>query len=395
MRRVQPTGYPDDDLREIQRAQTLFEAGDLDVVALEAILFQPLRVGGYEGEPLDLTPQPDVAARRVKPELDAPERLRRRPVVAPVVVERAHPEPFRAKQFEVDVGDAAPLPHRKALGHGQQDTVFEHHGLPVPGQIGRRFARARSRIHVGGQATRGGRTGQQAAVLGAADGDRATGKVGQHRRTRQRGLGAGRNRHEHVLADLHVQHEAGQVGGGEQQIGTERRLDPREPDGAALIVAGRDLAALVELPIGGQVRLRRHAEHLAAVDDHGGVVDAVPVADGRADHQDRQQLGGGRDDVRDGPVDVVEQQVLQDDVFNGVTGQRQLRENGQRYAVVVALPGHPQDRLGVRRRVTDDGVMRARGDAGKALAVSVVKVHRPSIVASGVSTPRRRVSPTP
>lgn len=131
------------------------------------------------------------------------------------------------------------------------------------------------------------------------------------------------------------------------------------------------------------------------MDDHGGVVDAVPVADGRADHQDRQQLGGGRDDVRDGPVDVVEQQVLQDDVFNGVTGQRQLRENGQRYAVVVALPGHPQDRLGVRRRVTDDGVMRARGDAGKALAVSVVKVHRPSIVASGVSTPRRRVSPTP
>lgn len=109
------------------------------------------------------------------------------------------------------------------------------------------------------------------------------------------------------------------------------------------------------------------------MDDHGGVVDAVPVADGRADHQDRQQLGGGRDDVRDGPVDVVEQQVLQDDVFNGVTGQRQLRENGQRYAVVVALPGHPQDRLGVRRGVTDDGVMRARGDAGKALAVSVVK----------------------
>ena len=92
--RVQPAGNPDDDLRIVQRTQPLFEPGDLDVVGLIAILLQPLRIGRDERKTLNLAPQPDVAGRWVEPELDAPERLRQRPVVAPVVVERPHPQPF-------------------------------------------------------------------------------------------------------------------------------------------------------------------------------------------------------------------------------------------------------------------------------------------------------------
>ena len=188
-------------------------------------------------------------------------------------------------------------PFGEALGLGEQHAVLPDHRLAVPGQVGGRLALPRGGVDVGGQAPRRRRAGQQAAVLGAADRDRAAGQVGQHRRARQRRLRAGRNRHEHVLADLDVQHEAGQVGRGEQQVGAERRLDVADADDAALVVAGRDLAALVELPVGRQVRLGHHAEHHAAVDDHGGVVDAVPVAQRRADHQHRQQVGGGRDDV--------------------------------------------------------------------------------------------------
>ena len=69
--------------------------------------------------------------------------------------------------------------------------------------------------------------------------------------------------------------------------------------------------------------------------------------------------------------------------------------SGERDGIVVALPGHSKDRFGIRCRVADDRLVRACGDAGKALAVSVVKVHRPSIVVPCVSTRSRRVSPTP
>ena len=92
--RIQPAGNPDDDLRVVQRAQPLFQPGDLDVVGLVAILLQALRIGRHEREPLDLAPQSDVAGRWVEPELNAPERLRQRPVVTPVIVECPHPQPF-------------------------------------------------------------------------------------------------------------------------------------------------------------------------------------------------------------------------------------------------------------------------------------------------------------
>ena len=154
-----------------------------------------------------------------------------------------------------------------------------------------------------------------------------------------------------------------------------------DPDGAALVVTRCDLAALVELAVGGQIRLGRHTQYRAAVDDHGGVVDAVPVAQRSADHQHRQQVGGSGDDVAHGILDRVQQHVLQQDVLDGVAGQRQLRENGQCHAVVVALPGQPQHRGGVGRGVADRRVVRARGDPGKPLAVDVVEVHRSSIVA--------------
>ena len=128
--------------------------------------------------------------------------------MAAVVVEGAHPQPLGAQQFGVDVGDTAPLTLGEALGFGQQHAVFVDHRLAVPGQVGGRLALARGGIHVGGQAARRRRAGQQFAVLGAAHGDRAAGQVGQHRRAGQCGLGAGRDRHPHVLADLDVQHEA-------------------------------------------------------------------------------------------------------------------------------------------------------------------------------------------
>jgi hypothetical protein len=166
-----------------------------------------------------------------------------------------------------------------------------------------------------------------------------------------------------------------------------------DPDGAALVVAGRDLAALIELAVGRQIRLGRHTQYRAAVDEDGGVVNTMPIAQRGTDNQHRQQVSRSGDDVGQGILDGVQQHVLQQDVLDGIPGQRQLRENGHRDAVVVAQLSKPEHRGRVGRRVADRGVVRARGDPGKPLAVGVVEVHRLSIVARPAQIGTHRVSP--
>ena len=171
-------------------------------------------------------------------------------MMAPVVVEGAHPQPLGAQQVEVDVGDRASFPAREAFRFGKQAAVLVDHRLAVPGEIRARLPFSGSGIDVGGQTTRRGRSGQQLAIVGAADGDRAAGQIGQHGGTGQCGLRAGRHRDEHVLADLHMQHQPGHVIGGEEQIRSERDVRAEKADRPAHVVAGGDLAAFVELTIG-------------------------------------------------------------------------------------------------------------------------------------------------
>ena len=111
-------------LRVVERAQPLLQAGDLDVVGLVAVLLQPGRIRRHEREPLDLTAQPDVTARRVEPEFDPPEGLRGDPVVAAVVVESAHPQPLLPQQLEVDVGDGSVARPRGTARTRRGNTPF-------------------------------------------------------------------------------------------------------------------------------------------------------------------------------------------------------------------------------------------------------------------------------
>ena len=79
---------------------------------------------------------------------------------------------------------------------------------------------------------------------------------------------------------------------------------------------------------------------------------------------------------------------MQQDVLDGITGQRQLGEDRQGDTVLVALAGQPQHRGGIGRGITDRGVMGARGDADKPVVISRIEVHRPSILAQpGRNTP--------
>ena len=137
---------------------------------------------------------------------------------------------------------------------------------------------------------------------------------------------------------------------------------------AAHVVAGCEMTALVELAIVRQVRLGHDAQHRAAVDHHRSVVEPVPIAQRGADHQHRQQIRGRRDDVEQRLLDRVEQRVLQQHVVDRVARQRQLGEDRQRDAVVVAFARQPQHRRGVGGRIADGGVVCAGGDPHKTLA---------------------------
>ena len=81
----------------------------------------------------------------------------------------------------------------------------------------------------------------------------------------------------------------GHVGGAEDQVGAERHLGAgrRVIVAPAPVVAGREPAPLVELAVGRQVGLRRHAEDPAAVDDDRAVEDPGAVHQRRADHDHR------------------------------------------------------------------------------------------------------------
>ena len=372
---VQTAGDPDDDLGVVQGAQPLLQSGHLNVVGLVAVQLQSGRIAGHERKPLHLAPQSDVASRRVELELDAPEGLQRSAVVAAVVVEGPHPQPLGAQQAQVDVGDRPPVARREPLGLRQQNAVLVDHGLAVPGQIGGRLALAGGGVDIGSQAAGRRRAGEQFAVLGAADGDRAAGQVGQHGGTGQGRLRTGRYRHEHVLADLDVQDQTGQILGGEEQIRPERHVGAEQPDRCADVITRGHLPAFVELPVGRQVGLGRHPEHAAAVDDHRAVVDPVQPAQRRADDEHRQQVNRFRDDPGERVLDRAEQAVLQQDVLDRIPGQGQFREDRDRHRVVVAVPGDPQHRLGVGRGIGQHGGVRAGRHPREAVSVGREEVH--------------------
>ena len=102
----------------------------------------------------------------------------------------------------------------------------------------------------------------------------------------------------------------------------------------------------------------------------------LPWRSGRTHDDDRQQrLGRGRDGD-DRAVDLVEQDVLEQQVVDGVAGQAQLGEEGHRDALRVPQPHLLDDRLGVAGRVARGDREGAGRDPREAVAVGRREVRR-------------------
>ena len=112
------------------------------------------------------------------------------------------------------------------------------------------------------------------------------------------------------------------------------------------------------------------------MNDHRGVVDPVPVAQRRPDHERRQQVRRRHHEVEQRILDGIQQRVLQQDVLDRIAGQRQLREYRQRDVVVVTGPRQPQHRVGVGRRVRERGVVGAGNSPHEAVPIGRIEVHR-------------------
>ena len=221
VRRVEAAAHADDGLGRADGVEPLLEAGDLDVVGLVAVELEPRRVVGHEREAVDLAHQADVALRRAERELDLAE-LVGGVVGAPVVVEAPLPQPLLPQPVEVDVDHGAARAVGEPLALAEQVAALVDHRLAVPAQVGRRLALSRRGIDVRRQAPRARAAHEQPTVLGAGDRDRAAAQVGQHRRAGERGAGARRHRHPHVLAHLDVHRQAGDVVRREHEVGPER-----------------------------------------------------------------------------------------------------------------------------------------------------------------------------
>ena len=129
-------------------------------------------------------------------------------------------------------------------------------------------------VDVAGDRAAGMRLAEHAPPVGLADGDVARRQVGHDGRAGHGGEARGRDRRPHVLADLDVQRQMGEVLAVEQQLGAERDRGPAELDlGGHGVPGGAELALLVVLAVLREVALGDDAEDPAAVQDDRRVVD--------------------------------------------------------------------------------------------------------------------------
>src|SRR5213076_3392142 len=124
------------------------------------------------------------------------------------------PHAVLAQRDQIDVGhDRAPV-EREALGLGDHLATLGDEAVAVPGEVRRRLAEAGGAVHLDRQVLRGRGAHQLLTVLPLADRDVRGREVREHGGAGERRQRPGRHRRPQVLADVGVQHEAGEVGRG-------------------------------------------------------------------------------------------------------------------------------------------------------------------------------------
>ncbi len=315
------------------------------------------RVRGHEGEPRHRALQGHGCVGEVEARRD-PSDAQRLLVVGAVDV-AGHPHAVGDEPVEVHVGlDQRPLA-AEPLRLGEDVAVLRDQRVPVPGEIGGRLVRARAGVDVRGDGPGGVRRAELLAIARLAHGDVAARRVRHHRGAGHRRVGARRDRHPEVLADLDRHREVVEVVGGEEEVGPERHGVVEQRDGVdGGLASGAEMTLLVELAVVRQVALRDDAEHLPAVQHRGDVEQLVMNLQRKPHDQHRRQCRRRRAHVIQRVQRRFDQRLLVEEILVAVADQAQLGEHRQRH-VPRRGPLGEFDRL--LRRCTGD---RRGGGAG-------------------------------
>ncbi len=271
-------------------------------------------------------------------------------------------DPGRLRQQHAVLGDQA---------MAAEDDVRRGLGRPAAGHRIRRDAPARLADH------------QVGAVPALADRLVARREVHEHRRPGHGLERAGGHGHPEVLADLDADDQAPLPAFPARALRLEQEIDAERHDPAAQLDLRRLLAdrraeppALVELLVIGQELLGHDAQHRAVGDRHGAVEQAVADRDRRADEDDLPAPRRRISDPADGRGRGIQQPRLAEQVGAGVSGDAEFRKHDD--VAIGAGPEHPDDLIGVGRRVGDRGPDRDAGDAGEAIRIhDSVSLDRP------------------
>ena len=313
---VEPAGDADDHFRDSRRAQALGETLHLDVVGLEAPIVPRRGIARHVGKPLDRSVQRDAPRRNLELQRDMPDLTHAVAVFARAVVETGHPHALLDETIQVDVGDDQLFVGGKAARFGEQIVVLENHGVAVPREIRRRFSRTRRGVQIGGHASAGLRRAQAPPIFGLANRDVARREIQQDGRAGERGICARRDWRPEILANLHGDCEARDVGHVVHEIVAERHTLTEQRDLAQDGVgACGELPLLVELAVIRQVCLGCDAEDTPTV-DRDRTVEQFPVETQRRAHdEDGAEIAARRNDFADGRHGRLEQRVLMKQIF--------------------------------------------------------------------------------
>ena len=233
---VEPARHADHHLAHAGGLQALGQALDLDVEGLVAVLVEPGRVVRHEGEARDGAAQSMVGEIGPGQKADAAEARLRPALHGRAVVEGAVAMPLQPQPLDIDIGDGQLGLAGEALALGQQGAQLVHRGLSVPGQVGGRLPRPRGGKHIGRDRARRLRGAEQLAFVRLAHQHVRGGQIAEDHRPSERRAARRRDGRPIVLADLGVEDEVLQVGGGEDQVRPEWRgpsgqldLEPAEP----------------------------------------------------------------------------------------------------------------------------------------------------------------------
>ncbi len=108
---------------------------------------------------------------------------------------------------------------------------------------------------------------------------------------------------------------------------------------------------------------------------NGAIKKPTFVPQGRADQQNRVEVLAGRDDGLDGCFNGVKQDILAEQIVDGIARDAQLRKHHKGHMLAVALTSELQDRGSVELGIGDLALRRAGGAANETMAVRRVKLH--------------------